>query len=116
MSTKRADRMEADEIFVNELRLRSLTKVLAANFTVDAQMPSVLCIDPTAARDVTMPAVTAQGMEGKLWIIINDADAAETITVKDAAAATIVAITQNDRALIMVCGGLWKLISLYSTA
>ena len=70
---------------------------LSGNLTLTNQYRNVLKIDPTAARDVTLPAA-----EAGLWFeIINAADASETITVKNAAGSTIVSIAQNRKATVM---------------
>lgn len=104
-----------DQIFVGELSAREIrchkpaVQTLTGTTVIAADMPSMLALDPGgAARNVDMAAVTAQGMEGKIWIVINAADAAEVITIRDAAAATIVTLTQNECAVIMVAGGVWR--------
>src|SRR5687767_248040 len=104
-----------DQILVQELSFREIrcekptVLTLGAALVVAADAPSMMALDPGgAARNVDMAAVDAQGMEGKVWIIINAADAAEVITVRSAAAATIVTLTQNECAIIMVAGGVWR--------
>src|SRR5688572_11056032 len=96
------------ELSAREIRFeKPLVVALAAAYVVPgADAPSVLAIDPGgAARNVDMPAEEAQGMEGKLWIVINTADAAEVITLRNDAAGTIGTLTQNETAMLMVAGG-----------
>ncbi len=65
---------------------------LAANLTMTLKSPHLQFIDPADARDVTLPATNGQGC---IWVIVNTADAAETITVKDPAGNTVKTIAQN---------------------
>lgn len=104
-----------DQILVGELSFRETrcekpaVQTLTGTTAIPADAPSILALDPGgAARNVDMAAVSAQGMEGKLWILKNAADAAEVITVRDAAAATIVTLTQNECAVLFVAGGVWS--------
>jgi hypothetical protein len=60
---------------------------------------------PTAARDVTLPAV-AQSAGMQFWIVNNSAGAF-TLTVKNAAAATIASVAQNKRATVICDGTAW---------
>lgn len=65
---------------------------LAGNVTLTHKSSQFLRLDPGgAARDVTLPAVR----DGLRFRILNTADAAETITVKNAAGSTILTITQG---------------------
>ena len=58
-----------------------------------------------AARNVDLPAVGA--MAGAYFWIINKAAAAFSLTVRDAAAATVVVIAQNKAAIIWSDGVSW---------
>lgn len=77
---------------------------LAGNVTLTKRSPQLLKLDPGGAgRDVTLPAV-----ENGLWFeIANAADAAETLTVKNAAGSTIVAIPQNRKARVACTTSAW---------
>lgn len=76
---------------------RFAVMTLSGNLTLTNVYRNVLKIDPAGARDVTLPAA-----EAGLWFeIVNAADANETITVKNAAGSTIVAIPQNRKATVM---------------
>lgn len=58
-------------------------------------------LDPGgAARNVDLPA----DQEGLEYVIVNTADAAETITVRDADTNTVVSIAQNESARVMNTG------------
>lgn len=112
MSLK-GDNAYIGEMEATELRLPPFRATLAGTFVVTNDMPSVLALDPGgAARNVDMPAEEALGMEGKLWIVINTADAAEVITLRNDAAGTIGTLTQNETAQLMVVGGVWKLLGV----
>ena len=64
-------------------------------------------IDPGGgALTITLPAEADSN--GAWFEIINAADAAETITVKDDAANTIVVIPQNEKATVICDGTLWS--------
>ena len=63
-------------------------------------------LDPGgSARDVNLPAeAISKGLD---YYIMNDADAAETITVKSDGGDTIVAIPQNEAAIVVCNGTTW---------
>ena len=68
-------------------------------------------LDPTAARDVLLPRVSKTD-EGRFCVIMNKANGAETITVKDYAD---VAITNGDidrqvAGVFYVTAGAWVLV------
>ena len=89
------------------------TETAAGTVTLDTTYPSVLGIDPGGAgRDVTLDAeATAEGM----WrFIVNKADAAETLTVKDDGGSTIATVTQNKAALLHCNGTAWSLACLFT--
>lgn len=78
-------------------------RTLSANDTFTNQYRNVQLIDPAGARDLTLPA-----LEKGLWYLIaNKADAAETITVKNAAAATVCSLAQNKCAFVWCDGTAW---------
>ena len=66
---------------------------LAADLTLDATYPRKIKLDPGgSARDVNLPAEADS--DGLTWIIVNGADAAENLVVKDDGGATIATINQ----------------------
>lgn len=93
------------EIF-NRLKLRALTLTLAAAFVIDADAPTLINLDPGGAtRTVDLPTPE----EGLIFLINNIADAAEDLTIRNAAAATIGTISQNEAGLAICVGGIWYL-------
>lgn len=79
---------------------------LAADLALTAQYRQVLRIDPGgAARDIDLPAeATSNGLS---FEIVNIADAAENLVVKDDAGTTIVTISQNEKATVICEGAAW---------
>ena len=72
-------------------------------------------LDPGGAgRDVVLPAVALS--RGAVFHILNKADAAETLTVKNAAAATILAVLQNKAAVFVCDGATWIHMGLQTIA
>ena len=66
-----------------------------------------LRLDPGGgARNVDLPGI-ADGLDdndGRFYWILNTADAAEALTVRNPAGATIVTISQNERCLVVGAG------------
>jgi hypothetical protein len=85
------------------------TETLAGNKTIATGDPTFQFLDPTTARDVTLPAVADN--VGKHFVIRNTADGAEVITVKNAGGATICTPTQNETAVVLCVGGVWIALS-----
>lgn len=76
---------------------------LTGNITLDDTYPGILKLDPGgSARDVTLEgaAATDGASDGLLRWIVNAADAAENLVVKDGAASTIATINQNESAVV----------------
>jgi hypothetical protein len=87
---------------------------MSGNLTLGPTYPSILKLDPGAARDVTLdPIATSEGLYRR---IINNANAAEDITVKNVAAATIGTISQNEEADFYCDGAAWYLLSIKTIA
>lgn len=83
--------------------------------------PIVLKLDPGGAhRDVTLDGTTtgAGGRTGGGRLIVNAADAAENLVVKNASGSTIVTINQNEAALVMQdsSSGAWTLVCVWTIA
>lgn len=91
---------------MHQLRLRAApNKTLAAAYTITDGEEDVIVLDPGGAhRDVTLPASSASNT-GRIWFIINTADAAENLVIKNAAAATIITVNQNEMAMVINING-----------
>lgn len=84
----------------------------SATLTGDVQLTpktsQLLKIDPGGAgRNVDLPGPD-EGLansDGNAFLITNTADAAEDLTVRNPAGATVVTISQNERALVIGTGG-----------
>lgn len=88
---------------------------LAANLTLTDEHTNFLRIDPGgSARDVTLPAEATS--EGAAFRILNTADAAENLVVKDDAGATVVTISQNEAAWVVCDGTSWNHMGIESIA
>jgi hypothetical protein len=89
---------------------------LTGNVVLDASYGNYLQFDPGgSARDVTLPA--EETSNGMWYEILNTADAAENLVVKDDAGSTVVTISQNEKAKV-VCdaGGTWSHMGIVSIA
>lgn len=97
--------------------LPAFAKGIAANFysgevetlagakTIDDDDRMVLKLDPGgAARDVNLPAEGEIDPAGRLYFIVNAADAAENLVVKNDGGDTIVTISQNESAMVYNAG------------
>lgn len=92
--------------FWTKLKLKALTLTLGAAFTIDADAPPVINLDPGGAgRNVTLPTEE----EGLCFLINNIADAAEDLTIKNPATTTIGTVSQNEAGLAICAGGVWYL-------
>jgi hypothetical protein len=79
------------------------------------QYRDVLKLDPGGDhRDVTLPA--EETSNGRHLRIINAADAAENLVVKNDAAATLVTINQNEQAELWCDGTTWHLLCVSTIA
>ena len=64
----------------------------------------ILRLDPGgASRTVTLP--TEADMDGWMGLIVNAADAAETLTVKEDAGSTTIATIDQNEACLLACDG-----------
>ena len=79
-------------------------QTLGAAATLDRDMPFMAFFDPGGAtRILTLPTVE----KGLAWLIANTADAAEDLTIKNAATATLGTISQNETAWVFSNGVVW---------
>lgn len=92
---------------INEFRLGVETETLGGTKVLTTKSPTLQFLDPGgAARNVDLPAEADS--EGLVFIISNEADAAEVITVRNDAAGTIVTPTQNEAAIVFCNGVTWS--------
>jgi hypothetical protein len=81
-----------------------LTATLAGNVTLAVDTHPMVCgFDPGgSARDVTLDgsAATDSSIHGLFRMIVNKADGAENLVLKDAAASTIATLNQNEAAIV----------------
>lgn len=94
----------------NGLQLGTLVYAAAADLTLDDDSAVCIAFDPSGAgRKVLMPLASALN-EGYAFFIVNTADAAEDLTVKDSTdAVTIGTISQNENAWVINVGGTWRI-------
>lgn len=98
---------------------------LTGDYTVDfVNNAQFLRMDPGgSSRNVTLPKITApynkadEASRLGLWYwIANTADAAENLVVKDAAAATIATLNQNEAAIFVSDGTTWQFLGIMTIA
>ena len=96
-------RIDDSTIFAGN-RLGTLTQVLGAGLSVDADTPHIINLDPDGStRIITFPSPTDN--EGRWWLVNNWAGGAEDLTINNSAAATIGTISQNEAGLVFIAGG-----------
>ncbi len=94
------------------LPLTASNETLAGNLTIDKSYGNIIRLDPGgSARDVTLPAE----YDGAIYLVINAADAAETITIKNPAAGTVVTCEQNRSVICFVLNGAWVGLCKFET-
>jgi hypothetical protein len=72
---------------------------------------NILYVDPNGgAQNLTLPPEATS--DGLMLVIVNTADANETVTVKDDGTATVVAIAQDKRAIVVCNGTIWEEVSV----
>jgi len=88
---------------------------LAGNVALDATYPRMLKLDPGgSARDVTLDAVATA--EGLVRTIVNAADNAENLVVKNTSGATIGTVNQNELGVFYCDGSTWSLLYVQTIA
>ena len=90
------------DVFVGPTRWSNVTMTLSATLTLTADSPTLLFINPGAARDIVLPAEADS--DGLFFIIVNTGGSAWTITIKDDTPATVCTPDQNETALVF-CDG-----------
>lgn len=82
------------------------TETLSANKTLTSADAAIQVLDPGGSgRDLTLPNVAL--MAGRAFLVVNTADAAEVITIKNAGGTTICTPTQNESAIVVSNGTTW---------
>jgi len=90
-----------------------VVETLSDDLTLDTTYGNLMALDPGgSARDVTLPAA----FDGGWYFIVNSADAAETITVKDDGGSTVATVAQNRAAIVASNATGWSQVVLFVTA
>lgn len=107
MSRQRIEDSEILGCFHDAMKFRSQTKTLAGNLTLVAASHTMQYLDPGgAARNVVLPAEASS--EGLMFIIVNTADADESLTVQSDTPATVEVVDQNEMGLFFCDGTTWR--------
>lgn len=81
------------------------TRTLTGATVIAKESAPLINLDPGGAtRTVDFPAPDTE-LEGAMFIINNWADAAEDLTIRNSAAATILTISQNEAGVVFYAGG-----------
>lgn len=94
------------DVVLEQVRVNHETRTLTGNITLIKESPTIQMLDPDGARTVTLPAEADS--DGLIFMISNEADAAEIITVEDDGTNTIVTPTQNEAAIVWCNGVTWS--------
>ena len=85
--------------------LTANSETLSGNKTLYVDCDDIQVLDPGGSgRDVTLPAAADSG--GRIIFIVNAADGAEDLTVKDGAT-TVITVSQNERGIVWCDGSNW---------
>lgn len=88
---------------------------LTGNIALDATYPRLCKLDPGgSARDITLDPVAKA--EGLVRVIVNAADAAENLVLKNVAGSTIATVNQNELAKVYCDGSTWALLYVQTIA
>lgn len=91
-----------DPTIFNGLKFGLQFQTLAAAYTMDRDAPVLQFLDPGGAgRTVNLPPEE----RGLCFIIINRADAAEDLTIKEDSSTTTIGVISQDELAILVCDG-----------
>lgn len=110
MSRSNLDDNEARNLTqVSKMRLGINAMTLGADLTLTHGAAPLQFLDPGGAgRKVLMP--TEADSKGLCFFIVNKADAAEDLTIRDDAdAATVGTISQNEMAMLVCNGTIWHI-------
>ena len=89
-------------MFLTGIKSRVMKTTITDNFQITKEMPFFMWLDPNGGnKDVRLPVATTIGHEGLFYIIINDADAAESLVIKNAGETeTVVTLGQGNVGLV----------------
>lgn len=105
------DTLSANERVPGGVYLATLT----GNIALDATYPRLCKLDPGgSARDVTLDAVATA--EGLVRVIVNAADAAENLVLKNVGGSTIGTVNQNELGVFYCDGSTWALLYVQTIA
>lgn len=94
---------------VQGLRLSFRSRVMAGTVVLNANDPPVHYLDLNgAARNLDLPA--AAGNDGLTFTVRNITGTAQTLTIRDALAATVTTLAQNTFAVVHCDGTVWRVI------
>ena len=92
-------------------KLQSSVQTLTGTYVIDADAPPVQRLDPGgSARNVDLPAEASS--KDLVFIIVNTADAAENITVRDDGGSTIVTLNQDESVTVHCDGTSWLALTI----
>ena len=98
-------------------------ETLSGDKTIADADAMILKMDPGgSSRDVTLPAEAEVSPAGRLYWIINAADASENLVIKDDGGATIATANQNESAVVYNAGksggteSSWVLVAVVAIA
>lgn len=107
MSQVRIEGGRIEGAFHNIFRGAPETRTAAADIVLTEKSPMIQFIDPGgAARNVDLPAEAVS--KGLVFLISNQADAAEVLTIRDDSATTIATPTQAEAAILFCNGVTWS--------
>lgn len=90
------------------------SETMTGDLTLTTDYPSIIKLDPTQARTVTLEAEA--GAEGRWRLIVNAANGAEVITIEDDGGTEISTPTQSEAALLYCDGTTWTEVAVISLA
>lgn len=108
MSVRRLDNLEADNAKLNSgVRFGVNIQTLGAAKTLQTDDVVSHWLDPGGAgRDVNLPAEASSA--GLIFIVVNTADAAENLTVKDDGGSTVGVVGQAEMGFFICNGTVWR--------
>ena len=84
-------------------------EALTDDLVIDATYGNCMRLDPGgASRDVTLPAEA--GADGAFYLIVNAADAAEDLVIKDDGGSTVCTVNRDEAGVVMCDGSSWHLL------
>lgn len=101
-----ADSLAKNFKVTEQLRLGVQTRTMAGTVVLTVASPPIQLLDPGgAARNLDLPAEADS--EGLVFLISNEADAAEVITVRNDGGGTVCTPAQNEAAIVFCDGTTW---------